>query len=391
MKILVYRWKAYNYQDVIDQFKAMGYEVVEVHQVLYNYDVDEAFTQRLLGMLKEDVYEFVFSINYFALLSELCQRLQIRYVSWSCDCPMISMYHQSVFYDCNRIFVFDRVNYEEFKSMGVEHIYYLPLAADAKRLRVAATQRDDTLTPAFYQNDISFVGSLYEKNYYDTIEPKLPDYLRGYFEALMEAQKNLPGVDLIEPLLTPDILQKLQEYFVLEKSSEGSFSNLGLVFSVTTLGFKIARMQRKSTLQMLSRGRQLGLYTSSDVDDLPFVDYKGSIDYRSQMPKVFAESKINLNMTIPNIKTGIPLRAWDVMASRGFLLSNFQAEYAMYFQPDEDMVCYYSPEDLVEKVDYYLTHEKERKEIAARGFEKVSKYHTYEQRMGEMMKILQED
>jgi spore maturation protein CgeB len=390
-KILLYRWKAYNYKDIIEEFSRMDYEVTEVHQELYNYDVDAAFAERLYRMLREDTYEFVFSVNYFALISNVCQDVQIPYVCWSCDSPMISMYHQSVFHDCNRIFVFDRVNYEEFKGMGVEHIYYLPLAANVRRLDYLRSQVDPDMTPEFYANDVSFVGSLYEKNSYDALQYKLPEYLRGYFDALMEAQKDLQGANIIDRMLTTDILEQLQEYFVLEQSSEESFSDLGLVFSVTTLGFKIAQLQRKSILQKLSRRQQVGLYTASSTEDLPFVKYKGSVDYWSQMPRVFADSRINLNITIPNIRTGIPLRAWDIMASGGFLLSNFQVEYPMYFNLDEDLVCYYNEDDLMEKVDYYLAHEEQRQRIARNGYEKVKKYHTYDIRMQEMMKIIKQE
>lgn len=383
-KILLYRWKAYNYRDIIEQFTRMGYEVVEVHQELYNYDVDEPFAERLHTILQKDSYAFVFSVNYFALLSNVCHDRHIPYVVWSCDSPMISMYHESVFYDENRIFVFDRAGYEEFKEMGVEHIYHLPLAANVERVQYVLEQPIDSPTD-LYTNDVSFVGNLYEKNSYDALEKKLPDYLRGYFEALMEAQKDLQGISVIDRMLTVEILEQLQEYFVLEKSSEGSFSDLGLVFSVTTLGFKIAQLQRISILQKLSRKQKVGLYTTSPTDQLPFVTCKGGVDYWSQMPRVFAESKINLNITIPNIRTGIPLRAWDIMACGGFLLSNFQAEYAMYLEPGKDMVCYYNEEDLSDKVEYYLHHESERERIACHGYETVRKYHTYQQRMEEMM------
>jgi spore maturation protein CgeB len=260
------------------------------------------------------------------------------------------------------------------------------LAANVERLDYILARKDTGMLSEFYQNDVSFVGSLYEKNSYDNLERKLPDYLRGYFDGLMEAQRDLQGVNIIDRMLTTDILEQLQEYFVLEKSSEDSFSDLGLVFSVTTLGFKIAQLQRKSILRKLSRQQKVGVYTASDVRDLPLVVYKGSVDYWSQMPRVFADSKINLNITIPNIKTGIPLRAWDIMASGGFLLSNFQAEYAMYFDLDKDLVCYYSEEDLLDKVDFYLSHSTQRQQIAQNGYEKVKKYHTYAIRMQEMIK-----
>lgn len=44
-----------------------------------------------------------------------------------------------------------------------------------------------------YRGDVAFVGSLYERNSYDKIKNRLPEYLRGYFDAVMEAQLNISG------------------------------------------------------------------------------------------------------------------------------------------------------------------------------------------------------
>lgn len=384
MKILMYRWKAYNYKDIKANFIKMGHQVDEVNQELLNYDVDEAFAEMLERKLQSTNYDFVFSVNYFALISNVCESLGIPYVCWSCDNPMISMYHKSVFNSCNRIFLFDMTCQREFEDMGVENVYYLPLAVDTDRVGYLLGQSDDL---EIYKNDIAFVGSLYEKNSYDKIKFNLPEYLQGYFEATMEAQKDLQGVNIIDRMLTTDVLMELQQHFKLEKS-EDSLSDLSLIFSVTTLGFKIAQLQRRDILTELSKKHNVGLYTYSDVRELIRVKYRGGVDYWSEMPKVFNQSKINLNMTIPNIKTGIPLRVFDVLGAQGFLITNFQAELPMYFENEKDMVYYFSQEDLYEKVDFYLKHDAERNKIAKSGYQKVKENHSYEKALGEIIETI---
>ena len=84
------------------------------------------------------------------------------------------------------------------------------------------------------------------------------------------------------------------------------------------------------------------------------------------------------------IKSGIPLRAYDIMGAGGFLLSNFQADFLDDFIPGEDFVYYESKEDLLQMVAYYLDHEEERKAIAKNGHDKVAKGHTYRHRIREM-------
>ena len=388
MHILMYRWKAYNYRDIEQTFLLLGHTVDNIEQELGSYDVSPEFERVIEEKIRGTHYDMVFTVNYFPLISNVCERTGVKYVSWTCENPLISMYHESVFHACNYIFTFDKTNYLEFRGMGVKHIWYLPLAVDTERMdallgapekpeRRNATQDSEMRK---YRGDVAFVGSLYERNSYDKIKNRLPEYLRGYFDAVMEAQLNISGANIVEPMLTTNILEQLQEYFQLEKS-EGSFSDLGLIFQTTVLGFKIAEIERRRALIELSKHYRVNVYSNSDVSDLLRIQYCGSVDYWSEMPKVFRMSKINLNFTIPNIKSGIPLRIWDVLGCGGFLLTNYQAEIPYYFKEGEDLVCFDSLEDLCEKVGYYLEHEEERKRIAWNGYRKVREKHSYIERI----------
>lgn len=388
MHILMYRWKAYNYRDIEQTFLLLGHTVDNIEQELGSYDVSPEFERVIEEKIRGTHYDMVFTVNYFPLISNVCERTGVKYVSWTCDNPLISMYHESVFHACNYIFTFDKTNYLEFRGMGVKHIWYLPLAVDTERMdallgapeeagRWKAAQDPEMRK---YRGDVAFVGSLYERNSYDKIKNRLPEYLRGYFDAVMEAQLNISGANIVEPMLTTNILEQLQEYFQLEKS-EGSFSDLGLIFQTTVLGFKIAEIERRRALIELSKHYKVNVYSNSDVSDLLQIQYCGSVDYWSEMPKVFRMSKINLNFTIPNIKSGIPLRIWDVLGCGGFLLTNYQAEIPYYFKEGEDLVCFDGLEDLCEKVGYYLEHEEERKRIAWNGYHKVREKHSYIERI----------
>ena len=364
----------------------MGHRITSFSYHLKNYDQNDAFKEKLAEKLSGEHFDFVFTMNYFPVVAEVCHDRRMPYVSWTCDSPLISMHHESVFFSENFIFEFDLTSCKLFRQMGVEHIWHLPLAVNTERIDGLLAHAADL---SDYENEISFVGNLYERNSYDRLEGKLPEYLRGYFAAAMEIQSNMYGGNVLEEALTPEILEKLTDYFQLEKS-EGSFSDLGLIFSTTVLGYKVARMQRFAALLALSKKHPTSLYTESPTDDLVGVYCRGGVDYWDEMPKVFYGSKINLNLTIPNIKSGIPLRMWDVLGAGGFLLTNYQAETAMFLEEGVDLVSFYGREDMKEKADYYLRHEEERQRIAIHGWETVRRKHTYVHRVRQMLEILKE-
>ncbi|MBO6114226.1 MAG: glycosyltransferase family 1 protein [Lachnospiraceae bacterium] len=105
------------------------------------------------------------------------------------------------------------------------------------------------------------------------------------------------------------------------------------------------------------------------------------------MPQIIKCSKINLNMTNKPIKTGLPLRIYDLMGAGGFVISNYQAEIPEYFEVDKEIVLYESVPDLLEKIDYYLKHDDERKQIAKNGYERIKKEHTYDIRIKAMLEL----
>ena len=108
---------------------------------------------------------------------------------------------------------------------------------------------------------------------------------------------------------------------------------------------------------------------------------------KNGMPRVFRESKINLNITLRSITSGIPLRALDIMGAGGFLMSNYQPELAEYFINGQDMVMFDSPEDMQWKIRYYLQRDEERQQIANNGLEKVKKEFSYDIQLAKIMQL----
>ena len=391
MKILLYRWKVFNQDDVKSAIEYFGHEVHDYTETIIDKDDETGFKLRDYAELRQvfSAYDCVFSLNYFPHVSDLCEELGKKYIAWTVDSPLISLYHQSLFNKCNYIFIFDRFYCEELKNLGAEHVWYLPLAVNCSRVgKITGSLTADERNK--WHSEVSFVGGMYHRNSYDEIKDRLPEYLRGYFDAAMLAQLNIFGDNIIDDLLTVDILKELSEIIDF-RQGDRAFSDIRLVFESTFLGFKLANIERVSTLNRLSktlRGHNTALYTDTIDSKLEGIDYRGAVAYMTHMPLVFNNSRINLNMTIRNIRTGIPLRVWDILGAGGFLLTNFQVELPDYFENGKDIVYYEDINDCCRKAEYYLAHEDERRLIALNGYNIVKQKHSYIQRIATILDIV---
>ena len=63
-------------------------------------------------------------------------------------------------------------------------------------------------------------------------------------------------------------------------------------------------------------------------------------------------------------------------------------EFLELFEEDKHAACFSGPEELADKIRYYLSHETDRKRIAAAGHELVMKHHTSDHRAAEILSTL---
>lgn len=382
MNILFLEWKSYCVPDMSDAFRQYGHQVDIITCPEMTQRNHPDFEKKFLKLLSQKSYDLIFTFNYFPIVSQNCNKFHLTYVSWVYDNPLITLYSYTVINPCNYIFVFDYHTYEEFHKQGISTIHYLPLCANPARL-------NKKVTNTIFNCAVSFVGSLYTENrqrLYDRLE-NLDDYHKGYIDALTFVQSRISGYFFLEDFLTKDLIDALTNAYPVTPNTDGAES-AAYIYSQYFLGRKATSIERHDLLDALSQKFPVTVYTHERPLDLPATIYGGKIDYYDSMPYVFRQSRINLNITLKTIQTGIPLRAWDILGCGGFLLSNYQEELCSYFIPGEDFVYYESIEDAVEKVHYYLEHEKERMEICQNGLKKVASNHTYYDRTGDMLKII---
>ncbi len=391
MEIIIHRYGSICEPDLIDAFRSCGITVIEDSREIYQKSISREERIRDLGsLILTHQASFVFSINFFPYISEICERMKLLYVSLIVDCPVLELFSNSIKNGCNRIFLFDHMQYQRFYPENPECIYYLPLAANTDRwdkILECVTAEDENK----YQCEISFVGSLYkeksplsriclDKIHDESAKRLIEEQLKGEGDLFFD--KRIPE-SLVDAIRCKDA-----SFFRVENAFQDTDEYVAANYY---LGMQASCLERIRTLTELGREFQVDLYTKSDTSDLahiPKIRCRGEAATHYEMPKVFYFSKINLNITMYSIQSGLSQRIWDVLGCGGFLLTDYQSEIPEYFTIGKDLDCFENVMELKEKAAYYLAHEDIRKDIANNGFQKVRAGHTYIHRICYIFNIL---
>lgn len=337
--------------------------------------------------LKECAFDFVISYLFLPKASDICERLSINYISWTYDSPLVSLFHPSIYNQHNYTFIFDHAEYLHLSEKNIPHLYYLPLGANLSRTgALNITPEDETN----YSCDISFIGNLYEENSYNSIIHLFPEPLALELKAYL--MKNLCCWHTVKPwpATSPAVTEFIEQTLQGSNWNQWNMDN-SLYYGILILTRKLAEMDRITVLNTLAEHYSVELYTNSNTDHLTGVHINKSVDYYTDMNKIFYLSKINLNITLPSIETGLPQRIFDIMGSGGFVLTNYQAEIEDLFTIGREIEVFRDLQELLEKCSYYLTHEKERLTIAMNGYMKVRDHYNYTQKMQQILDTIEEE
>lgn len=384
MRILLYCWDAINDNVLYENLKQTGNEIFLENEKCKDYVKDMQFAGKLLERIHKEHIDTVVTLNYFPIISMVCDVAKIKYISWVFDNPHFTLYSKTVFYDCNRIFVFDRSLVERMRNAGVSQVYHMTLAADVERFRKIYEGKKE------YQADVSFVGSFYtgKIDYYSQFQSKetvrkqlqiFDDYIANgtftYGQAYNSQYKGFTSGKNQEALRR---FQALTNFYL----GEEFFAESEDIIMPAFIEKKITAIERAELFDAIAQENyDFKVYTNSDLKGYSSALQKancGIVNYNTQMPIVFHNSKINVNQSLKSIHTGIPLRVMDILGCGGFCLSNEQEEILEYFVEDKEIVLYRSKEECLDKIAYYLKHDDLRQQIAKAGQAKMLQNFTYE-------------
>lgn len=382
MQILFCDFGSFTYNDILETFKSRHIKCKSFFYHFINKYEDVFFSVRLAKELNDNNYDFVFSVNFFPVIAKVCAANNIKYISWSYDSPLEQGLSDHFSTGDNYIFLFDRIEAERYRKLGYQNVFHMSLAANTKRAKQYLNTVDKySEITSKYVCDVSFVGSIYESSL-DTLLFGADEYTIGYIESIIQSQLRVYGANFVEDVLPQSILDNLNMNYKKLGQNKLELNKKGLAYAIES---RITQLERSFLISELGELCKVNLYTMKPYDFGDNVKNMGPVGYFDKMLMAFKYGKINLNPTLKSIQSGISLRALDIMACGGVLLSNYQIELAEYFEDGTDVIMYSSIEDAIEKALFYLDNVNLREKISINGQKKVSEQFTYEDKINQIL------
>ena len=120
----------------------------------------------------------------------------------------------------------------------------------------------------------------------------------------------------------------------------------------------------------------------------------GPVDAK-RMSEIVRESQISLNFSQGSRKVSreqtdrqIKARVFEVPGHGGCLLTERASSLETYFRIGDEIITFEGRDELLQNVKSILAHPEQRDAIARRGFERVSREHTYDRRFQDLLSEL---
>lgn len=348
---------------------------------------NEECEEKLADFLRDNQLDFVLTHSYIGAVARQTKKYGVKYAIYAMDSPSYETWWADAFEHTHcYYFYFDKKEYRMAKELGCINAYYLPLAAEIHRAGNLVITEEEIHNLGC---DISFVGGLYSQNPYDECVQDFSESFRNQVSGMMEECAFLwDGCSRTEPFLTSEMIGDIKKRFS-EIFKELERYKMPDAYYIKQWFFnrKLTNIERTLLIELLAERYYFHLYTRDEeivppnVKRFPETDIEGAY-------KVFYASKINLNITLRSIESGVPLRIFDIMSVGGFVLSNWQEEMTELFEEDKEIVLFKTPEEMLDKIDYYLAHEEERIRIGINGYQKVKNCYSYEHQLNKLITVL---
>jgi spore maturation protein CgeB len=106
-----------------------------------------------------------------------------------------------------------------------------------------------------------------------------------------------------------------------------------------------------------------------------------------ELRKLYASAKIFLNLPAPQVVLSFQPRIFEIAGCKGFQIAD-NRRLLRYLFTDDELVVFNTIDDLIEKIDYYLSHEKERYRLMENLHNRVARQYTWKHWAGRIVDVI---
>lgn len=334
----------------------------------------------------------VMTHDYYVPIALACAENDIPYIAWIYDSIQVALYDESVRGAGNYIFDFDRMQADETAERGAFYVKHQPLASNPYLADTLEITKEDERR---FTCDVSFIGSLYKDEDFVIPYEKLSEETGEEIRELLAAHVGRwDGEVRFAGRLSDKAMAEMAEKLLTGMGYDRKLIGDRRYIEETFFSRGITHTERMEMLKRLGKlDADVRLYTRADQGDIriPGVRTEGSLDYSKELPKAYYLSRININLTLPSIRSGVPLRVFDILSAGGFLLTNDQPELSELFTPGRDLEVFRDYDEMADKAKYYLKHDRERLQIALNGHRRVREKYSYDLQVKRILEEVSQD
>lgn len=341
-----------------------------------------------LKVLRDEIRSFAPHFGFFvANLSvpvAVLDELGVPFASWFADNPFRVLDER--FRSARMsLFCWDRDYLDELTDYGIEHVHWLPLAANPTRFR-PGPQDPELVAP------LSFCADCGDDELLGDLPFDQVPGLRAVIQELIDAQGKHPGRRADH--LARDLAMRSRTHGLLARAL-ASDRSLAREVEICIQASAGVLYRRGALLALVRGGVPLDVYGPDGwerfLDRLPRVRIGGWLSNGEPLARLYRSSTLNLNLTIPQLRTALPMRIFDALAAGGAVLSDWRPDLERFFEPSCEISVARSTDELVDLARWLLRHPGHAADTAHAGRARVLAEHTFRHRMESLVRYMAHD
>jgi spore maturation protein CgeB len=340
------------------------------------------YEQKLDRLIQSRKPDCILSVNMKGFdgegaLSALSQRYGLPVIVWFVDDPHPILLHQKQFVHSEMIALSWERSYIPFlERCGFSRVSFLPLGTDPTLFNMRPA--------AHHRIPLGFVGSSMGHRF-------LRNNIANRF---LWSEKLVPIAETSADFLLENRSADIAD--TVRKTTEKLGSRLPFTDErnftwLCSYVIHLASMKkRKNTMDVLM---EMGIETFGDSKGWsellgPSVKTHPDIAYNAELSGIYNSIAVNINITSCQMPTAVNQRVFDIPMSGSLVISDYQEDLSLLFEPGTEAVCYHNGEELRSMISRYMNNPADRNKIICAAQKKILAEHTYEARIRKMLTLL---